>query len=813
MLKISVSIGSLLYNAAISNQIDVLPIALVCFAGNLTIFAFAFPYIFRAVRDISKVSEILSKRCRQKKLVKQYPKFLVLLFIIYLVMLTSCFFVKQMPYLLAFILLLLLLCHVFYVIFFYMKIDDIIAKPMDYLEWENNSKKEREDIFLIQDLILFSIKTGENESQLNKYTEEFIKITFRKFNNYLKQIIESEIYWHSLDFLTTDGEKKRKDLELPIDRMLYMNKRAIDANNTEFLNWVDYFFKCLLEYDARERESQKDDNFTKAYPDILYPHTKLLQIKKQIQQDSNKYQHDAILNFCEYLNKEFVSEYAYAILYRIKKEVFSEIDIDNVVYILFYVINNSEIFSTNIYERPFSLLKGLIDSNYDKNNFALVLRNIKEKYYLIYCRDYYKYKKIMAFHINVLAYMLFSNKCDLFWGYINLSEGAEAEMNHVCPQIPNSIDVIFDCFMMPTTVFDNVKVFSENTSSYKYKYFTLFALLLNSKQIGDRLVESLAKTSKDNFVYSYLQKKLQRHTEISKEFIENYCWDEILLAIKLDSYDKYLDEFLKQDELLTEISFKQEYADFIRNIMDVFIKSISENRANILNSDIKKLTKQSFSKQLQEKLKFENIDEYINILLNLVANRVKNINVVENLEVSDQIKLDLLDMEYDKEQFLLNVAKDYRDIFITEFENHIFAKIFNEMSKICDEIKDISKIAENNLSNFIILSNNLSKQTFEKFIESKDIISSSEANKISGVRINGIEIKVAVFNHYFERANLPHFIMFIDKSKFTILKGDNIKIEFTDISSTNKVLVSDKTKIILKIQNKIGYKYLDATEK
>ena len=37
-------------------------ILLSCFAGNLTIFAFGFPYIYRAISNLSRISIILTTR-------------------------------------------------------------------------------------------------------------------------------------------------------------------------------------------------------------------------------------------------------------------------------------------------------------------------------------------------------------------------------------------------------------------------------------------------------------------------------------------------------------------------------------------------------------------------------------------------------------------------------------------------------------------------------------------------------------------------------------------------------------------------------
>ena len=60
-------------------------ILLACLAGHLTIFAFGYPYIYRAISNLSNISTILTQRVKNNKWRKYYSIFIIAIFILNLV--------------------------------------------------------------------------------------------------------------------------------------------------------------------------------------------------------------------------------------------------------------------------------------------------------------------------------------------------------------------------------------------------------------------------------------------------------------------------------------------------------------------------------------------------------------------------------------------------------------------------------------------------------------------------------------------------------------------------------------------------------
>ena len=60
-------------------------ILLACLAGHLTIFAFGYPYIYRAISNLSNISTILTQRVKNNKWRKYYSIFIIVIFILNLV--------------------------------------------------------------------------------------------------------------------------------------------------------------------------------------------------------------------------------------------------------------------------------------------------------------------------------------------------------------------------------------------------------------------------------------------------------------------------------------------------------------------------------------------------------------------------------------------------------------------------------------------------------------------------------------------------------------------------------------------------------
>lgn len=801
----------------LTNKIDALPIALASLTGNLTIFAFAYPYIYKAVEGIGEVSGVLSQRVRDERTVKYYRRFLRGLFLSNFFALTTSFFVKEFPYWLAGIVLILLIAHIFYVMGLYHIISKAFSSPLDYLKFGKNKKygKNEEqdiklDIFLLQDLFLFYIRTGLRRAELSKYIQKFIDITIYKFNKFLETMLSSEGVFDVGYFLIKSRiSVKGEDLLLPVDRMSYLNIRAADNNNTEFLYYADAFFQSLLEYSAKEKEPAIKKELEKKYPQILEPRVKLSKIEKDQPHYSLDLGYRNIIQLCEYLNSNTLSRYTRAVSYRIQKKVFTDRDIDNIIDILFFVINNADILSpNNVYEQPFSLVCELIDSNYDSRYLTGLLKKIQKNYFLKLNK---KYKNVLLFHINILAYILFANKYDLFLYYFYFEEGPERQTNYTRPQIPSRLDTIFNCFAGQNTVFDDTKIFSLNVSSSKYKFFTLFILLINSKNIGDRISEKLKAVPKDNIVYQYEHERLKIFTHPPKDFLNNLFWDEILLSNPLDGYKKYFKEFLQKDELLEKLDFGESHKKFIKDKIDKVNNLISARKEKILKTDIKDLVKEDFSGQLQKQTGAKNIDEYIDGVLFSLVNTALAINPVKSLENTEETPIFLSKIKFNKKQFLFNIIQPSYNIVINRLEKYIFTEIFYRLSEKCVAAGRLADMQAQDFSDYIILTSKRSKQEFAKFFPQENIVLEDKTNTVKELKINNISIKISHLNHYFESADIPPCIMIINKSKFKISKGDNKPVQFSDIKGTDNILVSDETSLLLQIQkdSALGYVFKD----
>ena len=97
-------------------------ILLACLAGHLTIFAFGYPYIYRAINNLSNISSILTDRIKNNCWRKLYSYFIIATFILNL----SLLFMAQIKGCSIFSCITLLL-HIFYIMYLY-KIMNIYSK-------------------------------------------------------------------------------------------------------------------------------------------------------------------------------------------------------------------------------------------------------------------------------------------------------------------------------------------------------------------------------------------------------------------------------------------------------------------------------------------------------------------------------------------------------------------------------------------------------------------------------------------------------------------------------------------------------------
>jgi len=218
------------------SNIDSLAIFLTCFAGNLAVFAFGYPFVKRAVSNLSKISEILRDRVSKRKWVKYYPYFLRVMFILYLIFFMIIIggeLFKNSNILLTISSMLFLIFHIFYVMKLYDIIDSAISNPFIVVSSiKNTNKNIEDDIAISRDLILHSILTGENKSNITGYFKYLIEASFHKWNITL----ENENQQSSNTILSFyQGQQEIINFLLStINSICYISRVAVDTKSLEY---------------------------------------------------------------------------------------------------------------------------------------------------------------------------------------------------------------------------------------------------------------------------------------------------------------------------------------------------------------------------------------------------------------------------------------------------------------------------------------------------------------------------------------------------------------------------------------------------
>lgn len=758
----------------IQNSEHSIAIALTVLAGNLTIFAFAYPYIYKSLDNIGKISEILLERVREKILIKYYWLFLLFLFAFDIISFILYFFIELLsPWIYVFMLIILLI-HICYVMLLYEIIKKSYNQPLLFLKFNNlknrtNNREIKKDIGLLQDLFLFRLKTDLGKSEINKCTEYFINITKYILDKKLSISIKKSSDKNSImnmDFLTSN-------------RMIFLNKRAVDSNYEEAFYNIDFFFIEIFDYCIAEGKKQK----TKS---------------------ENVY----------FFFRENLYRFKYVISYRIEKKIFDKYDIKNIWIILYYsfkLIDYNKNIKEDFYKNSFSLMCELIDLDYRESIITEIFRIINDGYISEYLYSSEKYIRIKLFHIIILAYMIFRNKYDLFYIYINFEESIERVYSKNKPQIPNTIYSIFSCFCGHDNVFNSIPVFSENISSVKYKFFVLFVLLMNSKNFADDIL-SKKKNFYDNKIYSdYYEKELELHSVVSENMLNNLYWDEILITkIGLfKEYKRYFIEFKQNNNFIEKINFENKHEIYIKEKIDDFIKLLDKRISIIFQTSIDVLIKKDFSLSMQKYFKSKNIEEYINSILDYIwkyemkeflcecsnEKRIES-NILKNLSV-----------EFDKKSFLNTIVSDYGNIIFDKvFRENTFEMIFNSIYKKCKKINTFTEICDEDISaKYIIITNLLIKGDFINVLHlnDNDVVIDKDTNRVLGIRFNGQEIKISNLSHYFKLEGQG--IILLNKSKFKIAKNEKEKIKFEDILDTNKIKISYGNLFKIQCEETVGY--------
>lgn len=258
----------------------------------------------------------------------------------------------------------------------------------------------------------------------------------------------------------------------------------------------------------------------------------------------------------------------------------------------------------------------MIDNNIFDKYYTQIIERIKKHHKYLPGRDNI-YNDICGFHINIMAYLIYRNQDQLLKDYIYYEEPPERITQHTRPQIPNTIDNILFNFIGNNSVFYNTQTFSSNVSSYKYKFYILFIMLLNSKNFAEKCKENLSKIKKTDWQYNFIEADFKRHNECSIDF-NNIYFDNLMSFISVENYKKYLNEFKLETELLNVFECNDNDLIFIEEILDDTIKKIKKAQTNLLKRKFEDIVNLDFSSYKQKELKVKNLSELINIKINLI---------------------------------------------------------------------------------------------------------------------------------------------------------------------------------------------------
>lgn len=523
-------------------------------------------------------------------------------------------------------------------------------------------------------------------------------------------------------------------------------------------------------------------------------------------------------NFIIRVQNNILESYKYSLLYRINNHFLSYSEMCNFVDILYFIFSNKIDRKLNEkYEPCFNIITCLIDNNIFNKNYSNMFEEIKNKIGYAF-RDSHIYVDICKFHISVMAYLIFRNQYELLKKYMNCEESKERISRHTRPQIPNSIDNILWNFIGHDSVFQTNQTFSANTSSYKYKFYILFLLLMYSKQFADDCKEILSKLNKDDWRYETTERDINYHSKCGIDF-KNMNFDILMLYHSIENYREFFDKFKQETELLNLFEFDSEDEQFITCILYNTIKQIKRAQNNLLKCKFENIAQREFSLIKQEELGYKTLDEFINSKIHKFLETVENISFKgKDNNLLKKVSLSLYENTFSKRKIL---SGGYSYLFLGEPNKDFYSRLFSLIVENCQKIDDIKNIPSN-IENYEILSNFDYKRNFENFgfnkanITVKKVIVNGVENDdfehadVSSITIHDKEIKISQGNNNFHFLNInetdSHLLILFNPEKITIQIGDLQPIRYEDLKN-GQVKIIDDTQITIYIpeDKSLGY--------
>lgn len=786
-------------------------ILLACLAGHLTIFAFGYPYIYRAINNLSNISSILTDRIKNNCWRKLYSYFIITTFILNL----SLLFMAQIKGCSIFSCITLLL-HIFYIMYLYKIIENVSIDPFESVINKNIHEQDSKidfakdfenDVSLIIDLICYATKNTFSEPNLKKYFTWLVDASFHSYKNYNIKKFDS-----LLGIMPEDQEI----MFLVLTKIQWLNQWATNEKKTIILEWINNYYDLLLWYGIQlpdksnieahpllnsiENNNILDENYEKATDNI---------IKIQIQ---NKY------NLIKRIQEHTLNVIKYSLLYRIEEGFTSYNEMFYFKEWLYYVIAYKlSIQVKDKYEPCFSVISSLIDHNMLEDNYNKLFALIKKHH------DYFWgkpeiYNNICAFHIVVMAYLIFRNQYQLLNVYLYEEEPKDRANQNTRPQIPNSINSILLHFIGHNSVFNHTQIFASNTSSYKYKFYILFLLLKYSKFFADKNKQILSKIKKEDWRYEIVQKDILYHSKCTIDF-KNINFDILMSYLNIEKYKDYLKTFKEEKELLKIFEFNKEDELFIKEVLDDTIKQLKQEQNCLTKCQFESIAVKEFSESKQKELGVKNLDELIKSKISCLTDIIKQISFEGNEEnLPCKISLILYEKDLHKGKIL---SGGYSYLFETEPRKTFLSKLFTLILENCQELKDIKELPSS-IEKYEILSNFEYRKQFEKFGFDKTniklkktkingiITDEHEYAEVASIRVNDKEVQISKNNIIFHFFNFnetnSQIIIFFNPEKISIEIKDEKPVSYIDIAR-KKVKIIDETQILISLANdkSLGY--------
>lgn len=780
-------------------QIDNTSILLMCFAGNITIFAFGYPYIFRAINNLSIISSVLCNRVKNNRFIKFYSCFLIIVFILNAI---SLFFTKSINWSIS--LVIFLLIHICYVMSLYYFIENKLITPFNAIInkniHEDNSKFKnlnelKNDIILVFDIINYLEKHSVKESEIIEYITWLIDVTILKFKNYNINKFD--------DFFGVES-KEYENLFFVLLKIQWLNQWAVNEKNLDTLAYINYFYSWILWYGITHPNDFNNTSFP------------LLQSIKINEYDNYKRQ-----NVIKYIQSNILDFIKQSIVYRINNTFLSTNENYYLITLLYYCLSHKlEIKQNEKYEPCFHIVSKMIDNYFSESHYHDMIDRIS-KHHDYFWGNNNIYHDICCFHINVMAYFIFKNQYQMLKSYMYYEEPPNRTCQYTRPQIPNSINNIILKFIGNDSVFKNTQTFSANVSSLKYKFYILFLMLNYSKVFYDNYSNRLKELDKDSFNYNWINDRIKSHSEFSLDLSSVY-FDTLTSSLVIENYQKMFKYFKSEIELHNIFSISEDNLIFISTILNEVITKIKKAKEMLLLEKISDIVKKEFSFQLQKELKVKSIEELLNQQLWNVMENIRKLkfscNDTSRLVIKNII---LYYQTFNKEKFLLE--QQYKTIICNNSEpmNNFYNRLLNLLIYSCNEVANI-KDFPTQLNNYEIISTIFSKNSFLEFGFSEENLKckatlvngkleeNSSYAEVKSIIIHGQEVNISKNNWNFRLLhdnNIAYSVMLlIDSSKLDISIEDVQPIQFNDIQNGGIELL-DNTQVIVKVpKNKeLGY--------